>query len=89
MGFLKASLGTVLALAGWYLMIPPVVDGRTDLDAPLSFWMTINRTDSLLKCRAAGSKVEVSVQSNPYAPFYLRDQTKAWKCVATNDPSLK
>jgi hypothetical protein len=35
---MKRYHAVALALVGWYLMLPPIVDGKPDVSASLSTW---------------------------------------------------
>jgi hypothetical protein len=86
-----------LALAGWYLMIPPIYDdNRIHLEAPLSQWTVIKSFDSAKECE----QVVSGIARHEGPPISLRlplgassDQlhqliTQA-TCVSTDDPHLK
>jgi hypothetical protein len=48
---MKSHHAAALALVGWYLMLPPMVDGHTDTSAPLNSWRMTGSYDAAIDCR--------------------------------------
>ncbi|HUN57889.1 MAG TPA: hypothetical protein VMU41_07220, partial [Candidatus Binataceae bacterium] len=47
---MRAYNTAALALAGWYLMLPPMQSGRPNASAPLSQWTTIESFNTAKEC---------------------------------------
>ena len=78
-----------LALAGWYLMGPPMnSDLKVDDSAPISQWKIMLSFDTAAECekKRAQTLREIAPrkQDAPYS-----DIASASVCVATDDPRLK
>ena len=102
---MKVCHATALALAGWYLMMPPA----NQLGAPLSKWKILESFDSASQCRdwlmdfqqratrdqkQIAGKVAGRMPTNAEAlNLAIADSWKAGmdeaQCVATDDPHLK
>jgi|SRR5208337_782905 len=92
-----------LALVGWYLMVPPVVqpsggEEMADPSAPLSKWVNRGTFDSARKCDEALQRFQFDIQSNYQSAvgealtdseFQRIRQASSAKCVAKDDPRLK
>jgi hypothetical protein len=54
---MKPGHAAMLALVGWYLMLPPELNEphRYDLDAPLNKWEIVGTFDKALDCQKAFS----------------------------------
>ncbi len=85
-----------LALAGWYLMIPPF--SREPLsfkNLPVSKWSIYRRYNTPDECRLARLNISAGLLQDPPADFKQRfgDNFKSIfaraKCIATDDPRLK
>lgn len=84
-----------LALAGWYLMVPPYSSGRTgirfDFDAPLINWQLARSFDSAEDCEAF--KLEaLKVSTEQGIKRSRKITTSVWSvgdCIASDDPRLK
>ncbi len=90
-----------VALAGWYLIVPPA--GRTarvGLAMPLSQWTTVGAFDSAAKCESGKRKglplIEKRIKKNAEkagAPAHDSDvqllAQSLLRCVASDDPRLK
>ena len=80
-----------LALAGWYLMIPPPLshsrqDGRIE---PLSRWTTTGTFESKKACDAErGHLSKLDPGAGSYRGLPPEEVYDA-QCVATDDPRLK
>jgi len=74
---MKASHAAALALASWYLMIPPIKDGKQLLDhAALAQWQIAATLDSADNCKI--KKREFTDQGNQL----IVDPSKSVKLVA-------
>jgi hypothetical protein len=85
-----------LALAGWYLMLPPprtVGDHfKTNFYAPLSKWTRLRTFDLQSQCEAAREAYQQKPTGNLVIMLGAAEAqatTKAARCVATDDPLLK
>jgi hypothetical protein len=77
-------LGVVLV--GWFLMVAPTSNGKTNVDAPLSQWKQSGPYDNVIDCEATRKQI-VAIASGvgSKAP-----PGSVWaKCVSTDDPALK
>jgi hypothetical protein len=90
---------TLIALAGWYLIVPPVDGSRPGMMSvgvlsPLSKWDTADRYNSAFHCREALNKLiddfeppkgdsDVSLDEQS-----LSGASKSAKCIASDDPRL-
>jgi len=88
-----------VALVGWYLMIPPVIEKagsyEADFNAPLSRWSVNSPFDSASECRAVNANL-VLQQRRVFdqAQVHSRDWAVAQRlvvsqCIASDDPRLK
>jgi hypothetical protein len=79
---MKLRHAAALALVGWYLMVPPIRDGKV-IDVPVSQWEHLDSFDSARECRVAGYKYQdrQKAEKKPYPG--------AWECIASDDPRLK
>ena len=80
---------TALALVGWYLMAPPLVNDQSQPDAPISRWTIIKSFDSAMECENRASELRQSshVTELPTGPVKLR--IFSTKCIVSDDPRLK
>ena len=78
-----------LALAGWYLMGPPFVNGRADLKASLSRWTTLGSYDSAEQCEEDRQALQRagSAWHRPDPDLSAKAMT-LMRCVASDDPRL-
>ncbi len=82
----------VLALVGWYLMLPPkLAPFEVEADAPLSHWTLIASFDTSKECGNYRMAEVMRYRMNP------ENKQEAWNekaylaalCIATDDPRLK
>lgn len=83
----------VLALAGWYLMLPPLAADRPDVDqdAPLSTWKQGSAFDTAKDCEAnlADALKRLNhVHGDMQVPSFYHEYEYA-RCIAVDDPRLK
>ena len=85
-----------LALAGWYLMVPPILQEddsvRINPEAPIGQWSVLKSFDSAEACNEIKQTLERSNRN--LEPAETNDQLKKdsalnTKCIATDDPRLK
>jgi hypothetical protein len=75
----------VLALVGWYLMVPPL-DSKGDInyDAPISKWVTLASSDTIAGCKQAIADEEAELKQNRSTPT---ERTNS-KSKINSDPAL-
>jgi hypothetical protein len=77
----------VLALVGWYLLVPPLSSRNSnavEINAPLSNWHIFQSFDSVSECEALRERIR---QGEKGTPYYQAILTSA--CIASDDPRLK
>jgi hypothetical protein len=80
---MKLHHAAALAVAGWYLMIPPLgSDGRRDDSAPLPQWKIRGSFDTAVEC--ADALVELLDRDFPEME---RQAIHASRCISTDDPA--
>lgn len=86
------------AVAGWFLMTPPIRGGSVDLRAPVAEWNIEGRYASAIACRDAkdeeikavtSPKTGWSVSSNAAEKRATIKAIQAEQCVANKDPRLQ
>jgi hypothetical protein len=81
---MKLSHAAALAVIGWNLMMPPMNDGQSDTQAPISAWTVFRRFDSAAACQKWKSKLETRARrAGRYGP------RPDFMCIASDDPRLK
>ena len=89
---MKLRHAAALALVGWYLMVPPIVDGRAVIDAPVSKWIVNTPFDSARECDKAQAilvvKAKGDLEKRLWDDAVAVTFTQA-QCIATDDPRLK
>jgi len=84
----------VLALVGWYLMVPPYNSIRTDVDpaAPISKWQNMSSFDTADDCQETIQGEDELIQdedsSLPDHRIVVR-RFRFAQCVSTDDPRLR
>ncbi len=98
---MKLRHAAALALAGWYLMVPPFPKGEhryePDTSVPLSQWIRRGSFDSAAECEAHRTNWLNALKTDPEVPEEVgpaaaRGIAKAvilGKCIATDDPRLR
>jgi hypothetical protein len=71
-------------LVGWYLMIPPLHDGKPDTQAPIKAWTVFRRFDSETACQKW--KLNTETRARRSGRYGARPD---FICIATDDPRLK
>lgn len=90
---LRRVHAATLALAGWYLMIPPVSGGKVAEHAALSQWQIAARFDSATECAAkkaefASESEKLRVDPSESVQLFARMESLA-RCIDSADPRLK
>lgn len=94
---MKPSHAAVLAVVGWYLMIPPALEEHSNhriytKAAPLSEWETAASFDTAKECKEALQELVKPLWSaiNKKQHLSLDDMRPLYaKCFASDDPRLK
>jgi hypothetical protein len=96
---MKPCHATALALVGWYLMVPPLVNApnKVDTQAPLTSWKVHQAFDTAEECRMALSSTQAKYEHTATAPIgTIKKGTRAFalqivfgRCISSDDPSLK
>jgi hypothetical protein len=84
---MNLSHAAVLALIGWYLMVPPPPNNDYEQLAPkaaLSSWVEIDDFSTLRQCK---NGIERALNENVSAEIMV--DFGLLRCVASNDPRLK
>jgi len=89
---MKLRHAAVLALIGWYLMVPPLRSTGSsecyDAKVPISQWQRIKAFDTAEQCKVASKKSAFAHKQHGLdcglASAWLDAQ-----CIATDDPRLK
>jgi hypothetical protein len=77
---MKRRHAAMIALMGWYLMLPPLAGSRQRLIfAPLSQWKTIDKFDSKARCE------DIRRQLIARMPGTAIDTSR---CISEDDPGL-
>jgi hypothetical protein len=81
---MKARHAAALALASWYLLMPPLRGGKPDDQAPIPAWTVFRKFDSTAACREWKYRLETRARkTGKYGP------RPHFMCVASDDPRLK
>jgi hypothetical protein len=84
---MKPRHAAVLALVGWYLLVPPLRHSGFDDSAPLSKWWAYKNFDTAADC--ANGLEEMSHRSEKYAREHgSKDTSHKNRCIASDDPRL-
>ena len=87
---MKLSHAAVLALVGWYLMVPiPGIDNQ-----PISTWSHIQSYDTAKECEDGMTEWFERHQRDGFAlkgfePNQVKNAFLQAECIATDDPRLK
>jgi hypothetical protein len=80
----------VLALVGWYLLIPPIdKGGRVEASLPLDYWLNLDSFVTAAECRDAALQRQTEVEREPGNSEARIETYRGWRCIATDDPHLK
>jgi hypothetical protein len=102
---MKPWSSPMLFAVGWYLLMPPFVSGKPDIEAPLSRWDQAATFTSLSDCsderdrqlknvaqeaRQIGTEHQQSSDIDETGQFSVVEQTVgASKCVSSAEPGLQ
>jgi len=91
---MKLRHAAALALVGWYLMVPPIVDGVAVIDAPVSKWIVNTPFDSASACDKAQGILVLRAKRDlekrvPKTDLAIAISFTQAQCIATDDPRLK
>jgi hypothetical protein len=94
---MKVRHAAALALVGWYLMVPPLIEiegkRKPNLDAPISEWQQVDSFDSADACKQRLDdrlrEMRDSTFSNPSDRPVAIWQSQLGECIASDDPRLK
>jgi hypothetical protein len=91
--------GSAIALVGWYLMVPPLVDTpyKVDTEAPLTSWKVYQTFDTAEACNKSLSSTRAKYEHTAAAPIGgIKKGTRALalqmvfaRCVSNDNPNLK
>jgi len=87
---MKRSHAAVLALAGWFLMVPPLnLRHQADVHAPLSKWRVSETYDSAERCRDVlmGLSEHKPIEPTDFG-LTSREVGQLGQCIETIDPRL-
>jgi len=95
----KTSHAAALALVGWYLMTPPLVNApsKIDMEAPLASWKIYQTLDTAEECDKALLSARAKYEHTASAPLgSIKKGTRAFalqmtfaQCISSDDPRLK
>ena len=96
---MKPRHAAALALVGWYLMVPPLVDEpyKVNTEAPLPSWKVYQTFDTLDECDKSLLSVQDKYKRTASAPLgTIKKGSRAFalqmtfaQCVRDDDPNLK
>ncbi len=87
---MKPRHAAALALAGWYLMTPPIENEKVNPGAKFSTWGSYAKTERYEDCESLRQAdfARFNKQSAKAAKL-IADQMVFSACIATDDPRLK
>jgi hypothetical protein len=91
---MKHTHAAALALVGWYLIAPPLINNdpaRLVSDAPISSWEIISAFDTAAECEQERTSLYDSYPRYHDATLRKAAETRdhMLACIATDDPRLK
>jgi hypothetical protein len=88
---MKLRHAAALALVGWWVMFPPLVGGRCQVNAPLSQWDKSGPFDTADQCKSAMAidQLPSAIAKTTNGDAESIKRIKAEQCVSTDDPRLK
>jgi hypothetical protein len=82
---MKPRRAAVLALVGWYLMVPI----KNHLDAPMRYWSLFENYRSAKECSEAQAGL-LKESKNPDSKIHrFTDEVALSECITSDDPRLK
>ena len=95
---MNARPAVALALVGWYLMVPPLVETpyKIDTEASLTSWKVYQTFNTEEECRKSKSSAQSKYEHTATAPSgTIKRGTRAFalqmvfaRCVKSDDPGL-
>ncbi len=85
---MKSRRAAVLALLGWYLLIPPLRHSGFDDSAPLSKWWTYKNFDTAADCTNGFRRNEPPGREVRVRDHGGKDTSYRNRCIASDDPRL-
>lgn len=87
---MKPSHAGALALVGWYLMMPPMGNGKVYLTAPLNMWQIVVSAATLKDCKNVLLNYEKhpSQIDDPTTREAIKLRTSHGICISEADPRL-
>jgi hypothetical protein len=96
---MKPRHAFALALVGWYLLLPPLVNApyKVDTEAPLASWKVYQTFDTRDECDKSRLAVRDKYEHTASAPVgSIKKGTRAFalqmtfaQCISSDDPRLK
>jgi len=96
---MKVRHAAMLALIGWYLIIPPLVDTpyKIDTEAPLANWKIYQTFDTSKECDKSLAAAKAKYEPTASAPLgTIKKGSRAFalqmtfaECISSSNPSLK
>ena len=94
----ESSPCNTVALIGWYLLVPPLVNApyKVDTEAPLSNWKVYRTFTTAEECKKFWSASQTEYQHTANAPIgSIKKGTRAFalqmtfaRCIASDSPAL-
>jgi hypothetical protein len=85
------AVAAVLALAGWYLLLPPPASddpAKIDPMAPITTWIQVGSFATLHQCKTVVKGNVRTVASPRQGNPETTTDFRLFQCVASNDPRL-
>lgn len=96
---MKPRQAAALALMGWYLLVPPLVNApyKVDTEAPLTSWKVYQTFDTREECDKSLLAAKAKYKPTATAPVgTIKKGTRAFalqmtfaRCVSSDNPMLK
>jgi hypothetical protein len=96
---MKPRHAAALALVGWYLLIPPLVNApyKVDTEAPLTNWKVYQTFDTREECDKFQSSAQAKYKATASAPIgTIKKGSRAFalqmtfaQCISSDDRRLK
>jgi len=91
MAGMKVHHAIALAAAGWYLMMPPLGNGKVYLNAPLSMWQIVVSLETLGDCKGViqNYKQHPADFSDPQIRQLIEQRNAHAMCISDSDPRVQ
>jgi len=86
---MKFRHAAALALAGWYLLAPPLHKGEVDEKAPLKEWTVLHSFGTVTECSQWLSVLLHKANLDPGTRTVVKHRLLAASCMSSDDPRLK